>query len=94
MSDYEDQLDGTNVICPYCKYEYQPEAEDFSEDIRDEECGECGRHYQLYQSFEVDHRTTPDCKLNNEEHVWETHRFRDGTSHDFCAVCDRCRGTG
>ena len=35
IEPFEDQSDDTNVICPYCLYAYQAEAEDYSEDERE-----------------------------------------------------------
>ena len=89
MSEFEDQIDGCNVICPYCKSEYQPEAEDFSEDSREEECHDCGKKFYAYDSLTVDHHSRPDCELNGEQHKWEPYLFRDGRSHDYCTVCDK-----
>ena len=53
----QNESDDCNVICPYCKEEYQAEAEDFSEEEREEECFSCGKTYLLYQSFSVTHHT-------------------------------------
>jgi len=91
MSDYTDEIDGDNVICPYCKHEYQPDHEDFSEDERTEECSNCGKFYHIHQSFSVDHHSEPDCKLNGEKHKWVPIILRSGRVHDFCDVCDKCR---
>ena len=35
------EMDDDNVVCPYCGAKYQAEAEDFSDDEREEECAEC-----------------------------------------------------
>ncbi len=85
---YEEQCDGGDAICPYCKATFQPEAEDYSEDSREIECDECGKKYWLHQSFTVDHWTKPDCALNGEAHVWDS-RARFPDSH-FCEVCGKC----
>ncbi len=55
----EEQVDECVVICPYCKQSYQPEHEDFSEQVRDEECFSCGKIYVLHQEFTVEHHTSP-----------------------------------
>ena len=91
MSQYDDQIDSINVVCPYCKYEYQPEGEDYSEGLRVDECGECGMKFELCQSFDVAHHTYPDCSINNTEHDWQPIELRDGKTHDFCTICDKCR---
>lgn len=46
-----------NVICPHCGASYQAEAEDYSEEVRDEECFACKRIYQVWQEFSVTHHT-------------------------------------
>lgn len=90
-SKYDGQCDDNDVICPYCGNRYQPEAEDFDEDTREEECGECGKTYKLHDSFTVTHFTKPDCELNGEQHKWVPVKLRDGRVHDFCSVCNQCR---
>jgi hypothetical protein len=91
MSKYEEQYDHNNSICPYCKNRYQVEGEDYSEDIHDIECSECGKKYYLYQSFSVTHHTTPCCELNKEQHQFERIVFKDGKEADFCMICDKCQ---
>lgn len=91
MSEYEDQMDGSDVICPYCEHRYQKEAEDYSDDVSVEECDECGKKYRQYDSFSVDHHTEPNCNENSEDHIWESHDLRNGQKHDFCSVCGQCR---
>lgn len=51
------QCDGVNVICPHCLASYQAEAEDFSEEERQEECFECKKTYILYDELYVRHHT-------------------------------------
>ena len=91
MSNCEYEQDDTNVICPYCKHEYQPEAEDYSEDERIEECDECGKKYTISQSFSVTHHSEPDCEINGLEHDWRPRDLRSGRTHDFCEECGQCR---
>jgi len=50
-------MDGNNVICPYCGNSYQPEAEDYDTDCRDEECDKCGKAFDVWQEFTVYHIT-------------------------------------
>ena len=59
MSEPESQIDDCNIICPYCRHEYQPESSDYSEDVRDEECEECGKIFSVWQGFSVTHHTAP-----------------------------------
>lgn len=84
--------DDANVICPYCKHEYQPEAEDYSESTREEECSECGKKYHVWQAFSVDHHTKPDCALNAEEHDWEVVSARH-PDYQSCGKCNKWRKT-
>lgn len=51
------ELDDTLVICPHCGHSYQPEAADFSEAQRVEECDQCHRNFQRYDEFTVTHHT-------------------------------------
>jgi len=45
------------VICPYCGNGYWPEADEFDESEREEECEKCGATYLLRDSFSVTHHT-------------------------------------
>lgn len=56
--------------CPYCGYTYQVECEDYSEDLREEECSECGKKYWASESICVTHFASPDCTVNGQEHDW------------------------
>lgn len=76
--------------CPYCKHEYQPEAETYSEDVREEDCEGCGKTYRLHDSFSVTHYATPDCELNGETHDWQDRALRGGRMRPFCMKCDKC----
>jgi len=92
MSQFKDTSDDTNVICPYCLHKYQPESEDFDQDVRREVCEECEKEFWLSQEFSVSHRTKPDCEINGLKHTWESVYLRTtGRNHDFCNVCDKCR---
>lgn len=59
MSAPESQADDCNVICPYCGADYQAEAEDYSENEREETCFECKRVYIHHDEFTVTHYTRP-----------------------------------
>ena len=90
MAEYEETFDECDRICPYCGGAYQVEAEDYSEDVQEEECEECGKKYYAHDSFSVDHLAIPDCKLNGDNHTWESVPVNMGR-HDFCSVCGKCR---
>ena len=91
MSEVEYTINDDEMECPYCGAKYQPEGEDYSEDERVEECGECGKKYKACQCFTVDHRAEPDCELNGESHQWKPEPLGDGRFHDFCSICGKCR---
>jgi len=88
--EFEEQSHHADAICPYCLSSYQVESEDYSEDIREEECEECGNTYWIEQSFSVETTTKPDCELNGASHKWELMTFADGKSAFFCSVCNEC----
>jgi hypothetical protein len=90
MSEFTDEIDSSVVICPYCKDEYEPEGEDFNEESRIEECGNCGSKYYLNQQVTYDNCTQLDCEINGDSHKWESSELSNG-NHDFCSVCDKCR---
>jgi DNA-directed RNA polymerase subunit RPC12/RpoP len=94
-AQFKSHSDDSVVQCPYCKYEYQPEAEDYSEDTREHECSECEKKFWLHQNFEVSHHVKPDCELNGEQHKWDFIRKRGGidTQWQSCDVCDKWRRT-
>jgi hypothetical protein len=86
MSKYEEQYDDVNRVCPYCSHEYRVEAENYSEDLGEETCGECGMKFWGYESFSVACYATPDCELNGKAHVWGM-IYNGG---HFCKVCNKC----
>lgn len=92
QSQFKADCDDSVVRCPYCKHEYQPETEDYSEDTREEECSECGKKYHVWQAFRVDHHSKPDCALNGEEHEWDAVSARR-PDYQSCGKCDKWRKT-
>ena len=88
---FTEQSSSQMVECPYCGSHYQPESEDFSEDQRDEECGECGKKYYLSQSISITHHAKPDCELNGDQHDYQPVSLRSGVTHPFCTVCEKCQ---
>lgn len=55
----ESQMDECNVICPYCRHEYQAECEDYTENEVEDECDECGKSFLRWTEFSVTHHTKP-----------------------------------
>ena len=87
----EDQVDSNSVICPYCKHEYQPDGESYSEDEIEDECDGCEKKFYSHQSFSVDHHTRGDCELNGEEHDYQPRSIGNGRFAPFCDKCDKCQ---
>jgi uncharacterized Zn-finger protein len=57
MSEMKTEMDDCDVICPHCGESHQAEAEDFSEDEREETCEHCGGKYILYDECIIWHHT-------------------------------------
>ncbi|TXH13969.1 MAG: hypothetical protein E6R03_10360 [Hyphomicrobiaceae bacterium] len=55
--DFCEESDDCFVICPYCKAKYQAEAEDYSQDEREETCFICKRVYLLHDECTITHYT-------------------------------------
>ena len=92
MSKYDDKIDDNNVICPYCEYEYQMEGCDINanDDHHVEECQQCEKKFYRADRIEYSFKTTPDCKLNGEEHDYQPVSLPRG-DHPFCTVCGKCQ---
>jgi len=88
---YEEQVDDTDAICPYCGERYQVESEDYDEHSREDECESCGKVYWLSQGFSVTHYSKPDCELNGQTHDFERVKLSNGKEADFCLICNKCR---
>ena len=89
MSKYKSWSDNSDVICPYCKYEFQPEAEDYSDDVVVEECGGCGKKFHRYDDLTITHYSKPDCDLNSDNHEWEEYQSIFGDYYRTCKVCGK-----
>ena len=88
MSAFDETVHDCNRICPYCGHEYQVEAEDYSEDEREEECDECGKQFVAYDSFSVSCYAKPDCELNGDSHKFKIH---ENPLFGHCEVCGKCK---
>lgn len=53
------QYHDAKVVCPHCGHSYRPEAADYSDHPRVEECDKCGKEYELWDEFSVTHHTRP-----------------------------------
>lgn len=91
MSEFEEQADDNNAICPYCGNSYQVESEYYDEDSREEKCDTCGNKYWLSQYFSVTHKTRPDCTINGQDHQYELVELSNSQKAEFCLVCGDCR---
>lgn len=88
-AQFKSDSDDAVVRCPYCKHEYQPESEDYSENTREQECSECEKKFWLYQNFSVTHCVKPDCELNGSQHEWDS--VRTNPAYQSCGICDKYR---
>ena len=87
----EDTINSDVMECPYCGESYQPECENFSEDVREEKCESCGMKYYAHESFSVDHHATPDCELNNIKHDYQLLKGSDGSYYHCCGLCEKLK---
>lgn len=69
MSVYEDQNDDNCAICPYCQHKKFVENEDYDESGYITQCDKCGNSFEYVTSISVSHSTSPNCRLNNSDHV-------------------------
>ncbi len=93
MSKFETIYHNSMVKCPYCGYEYQPEAEDYDEEEQVDTCVECGAKFYVHQVFSVDHVMTPNCELNGKQHDYQMVSV-GGHKYPFCAICGKCKPLG
>ena len=82
MTEYKDQYDDYNVVCPYCGYKYHPEDQAVLKDNEVEECNRCGKKYNIYKVYSVEYTTQPNCSLNNLEH-----KYTKAENENFCKTC-------
>lgn len=68
--------------CPYCDYLFR-NAWEMGEGDVDEECPECGKHFEWSTEVTVEYEVSQDCALNKEEHEW----FDRGNF----SICGKCR---
>lgn len=89
MSRFDTQAHRSDIICPYCGYDYQVETEDFldEDDAEIEECGDCGKKFHRSTNYSITHEARPDCELNGEAHKFEEKPLGGGRTHPFCSVC-------
>jgi len=86
MSQFEEITDANRSVCPYCSHSYKVESEDYSEDMEEVDCENCGMKYYLKQDISVTHTTKPDCALNEKEHEYELIVF-GGEKIRSCKIC-------
>ena len=75
-------INSNEMECPYCHGTWHREGEDYTPDgdVRVIECDMCEQRFWGGEVYEVEHVSTPDCKLNNREHEF---------SVGLCKVCGR-----
>ena len=77
-----DETDGTdNVICPYCGYEFEIEAEDIDSVLRGTvmTCGECDKNFYVEGEATINTTCTPmaDAVINNRRHIESAYNHSD-----------------
>ena len=85
MSKYEEIITENVIECPYCSYEHVDH--DYGES-GDFVCDDCNMTFHLEACPIIQYVSIPDCELNNRTHKWNMHKFRDGSTHEFCKICD------
>lgn len=81
------EIDGDNVLCPYCQSKCG-DSDDFEgEDIWAEEsidfkCEECGKKFEARRVVTVDYRTESDCEINGEKHEAGEYHCKKCDSYD------------
>ena len=86
---YIETINDCDRECPYCGDKYQVEAENYSEDEREETCDACGKKYFASDLFSVEHRARPDCELNGMAHDWVT--STRNPNFQYCSLCEACQ---
>ncbi len=85
---FEAQEDENEMICPYCGDSTYVKGEDYSVDqYKVEECGNCGKNFRYVTHIEVTHNTTPDCRLNSEEHAYAQRQSHHYIKAEECTIC-------
>ena len=88
MSEYDEQMNGNDLICPYCEESYQLEGEDYMTDQEvEEECDNCGMKYIRIVEMAVTITATPDCLLNGNKHDFIA--TLPGSAYQECRVCGK-----
>jgi hypothetical protein len=66
------EIDGDNVLCPYCKAvcgDWESfNSEGYETETKSFECESCGKKFEGRRVVTIDYRTEKDCKLNGEKH--------------------------
>ncbi len=91
-AEYTNNNDG--MECPYCGHLHHVESESYDDNEHIEECDNCGKKFYAAEEFSVAHVARPDCNINDMDHDWHPFKLTDGSYHDFCESCGKCRSIG
>ena len=73
---YEEIWREETIECPYCHHRWDWDSLWEGTSLREDDdcdelqCDDCGKTFHASLSVSYSYTTTPDCKLNNEEHKW------------------------
>jgi hypothetical protein len=95
MAEFEERYGEDEITCPYCRLEIGDSWELTSDSDDCYECPHCNKNFSWERRTEVTYTSTPDCKLNKEEHKfseWEDLVHKDNevfTARRECTVCEK-----
>lgn len=90
---FEPQYSSDEIICPYCQSADEDAAAEISDDTTEYQCRECNKKFELEFEYTRSYNTSPNCKLNGEEHEWGTdetfgtNHSTDGWLRHECMIC-------
>lgn len=82
MSKYEEELSEEGYICPYCKSCDEDGTYNYKNEVV--ECKECRKKFIATAESTITFYSTPDCKINGEEHDFV---YVPGFKVNYCIKC-------
>lgn len=90
-TNFHQQFDCANVVCPYCGYEPDETYPEPNGDWEEEECGFCEKKY--YTTASISYDSKKSCKLNGSECEWIDDNFMNSDSKYYWFNCKNCNDT-
>jgi len=91
MNEIEEM--GSEITCPYCKYEHTDSWEsglDNDGDSMEYDCGECEKKFHVSLSVSRDYTSLGLCKENNTKHNWKYFDHTTDGKRCFGRKCLTC----